>query len=156
MLQRIALWNAVQSCFAANHASLRRFKKDPAVEKAFGWILEMYAYTVASSQKPGGALPYDLHPELMLQPPWDAELEIRGELAYILHYTYGNDYDESGKMTYGKVGHWHFDKRDFSAGYPARNISQLPDNIHSPALRRLIASINEASAAASNWAYLGA
>ena len=131
-----------------------RFKKDPAVEKAFGWILEMYAYTVASSQKQGGPLPYDLHPELMLQPPWDWSLQIRGQDAYILHYTYGNDYDERGKMTYGKIGHWHFDKRDFSARYPPKNIPQLPSNIKSPVLRRLIDSINEASAACANWAFL--
>ena len=124
------------------------------MEKAFGWILEMYAYTVASSQKPGGNLPYDLHPEMMLQPPWDSSLNLRGELAYILHFTYGNDYDQAGQMTYGKVGHWHFDKRDYSGQYPPKNISQLPANIDSPALRRLIDSINEASAACDSWEFV--
>ncbi|KAK9797809.1 hypothetical protein WJX73_009693 [Symbiochloris irregularis] len=131
-----------------------RFKKDSAVEKAFGWILEMYAYAVASTQKPGGNLPYELHPEMMLQPPWDNRLSINGKDAYILHFTYGNDYSEQGQMTYGKVGSWHFDKRDYTALYPPKNIPDLPRNIDSPALRRLIASINEASAASNSWQYM--
>ena len=124
------------------------------MEKAFGWILEMYAYGVASTQKPGGNLPYELHPEMMLQPPWDNRLQIQGTDAYILHYTYGNDYSAEGKMTYGTVGAWHFDKRDYTSAYPPKNIPDLPKNIDSPTLRRLIASINEASAACSNWQFV--
>ena len=35
---------------------------------------------------------HDLRPKLMAQPPWDKGL---GEF-FILHFTYGNDYDENG------------------------------------------------------------
>ena len=69
-------------------------KQDPAAEKAFGWILEMYAFSIASSQKPGGALAFELHKDMMIQPPWDTTLQVQGSEAYILHFTYGNDYNE--------------------------------------------------------------
>lgn len=36
-----------------------------------------------------------------------------GEHIYIIHFTYGNDFDVEGKFTPGKVGAWHFDKRDY-------------------------------------------
>jgi hypothetical protein len=49
----------------------------------------------------------------MLQPPWDAELAIDGKPACIFHFTYGNDFDEAGKLTAGKIGYWHWDKRDY-------------------------------------------
>ena len=52
-------------------------KQDPAAEKAFGWILEMYAFSIASAIKPGEPIQYELHPELMIQPPWDQTLTVR-------------------------------------------------------------------------------
>ena len=52
-------------------------KQDPAAEKAFGWILEMYAFSIASAIKPGDPITYDLHPEFMIQPPWDQTLTVR-------------------------------------------------------------------------------
>ena len=72
-----------------------------------------YAWSIASTQIDGGPVEYSHHPEFMLQPPWDAELSIEGEPACIIHYTYGNDFDEAGKLTAGKIGHWHWDKRDY-------------------------------------------
>ena len=58
-------------------SSCRSMKKDPAAEKAFGWILEMYAFSIASATKPGEPIQYELHPELMIQPPWDQTLQVR-------------------------------------------------------------------------------
>ncbi len=56
----------------------------------------MYAFTVASAQLAGGPLKYELHQELMVQPPWDEPLTARnGKPAFILHYTYGQDCDEA-------------------------------------------------------------
>ncbi len=57
---------------------------------------------------------------ISLQPPWDDTLQSKtnGKDAFLLHYTYGNDFDLEGNFTPGKVGPWHFDKRDFTARTP--------------------------------------
>jgi hypothetical protein len=34
----------------------------------------------------------------------------------MIHFTYGDDFDEKGEFTPGKVGHWHWDKRDYTVG----------------------------------------
>jgi len=51
-------------------------KADPEAEKAFGWILDMYAFSIASAQSEGGPIQYELHRELMAQPPFDPWLTI--------------------------------------------------------------------------------
>ncbi|XWS52617.1 hypothetical protein CRYUN_Cryun11dG0086000 [Craigia yunnanensis] len=63
-----------------------RMKDDPATDKAFGWVLEMYAYAVASALH---GVRHILRKDFMLQPPWD--LEVRKK--FIIHYTYGCDYN---------------------------------------------------------------
>ena len=89
-----------------------KMKQDPETNSAFGWVLEMWAYSIASAQV---GVKYDLVPEFMLQPPWDKTEEVPGgKKGYILHYTYGQDFNEKGKFTPGKVGKWHWDKRDFT------------------------------------------
>lgn len=55
-----------------------------------------------------------MYPLLLLQSGLDA---------YILHYTYGIDFDEEGKFTPGKVGAFHFDKRDFTVSGQAALLS---------------------------------
>uniref|UniRef100_A0A0E0BHD6 Hydroxyproline O-arabinosyltransferase-like domain-containing protein n=1 Tax=Oryza glumipatula TaxID=40148 RepID=A0A0E0BHD6_9ORYZ len=56
------------------------------------------------------------------RPPWG--LENGG--AFIIHYTYGCDYDMKGKLIYGKVGECRFDKRSYDSK-PPRNLP-LPQN----------------------------
>ena len=68
---------------------------------------------------------HDLRPKLMAQPPWDKGL---GEF-FILHFTYGNDYDENGVFTPGKVGKWRFDKRSYMAGIPPKNLDPPPARV---------------------------
>ncbi|CAI9092646.1 OLC1v1027959C8 [Oldenlandia corymbosa var. corymbosa] len=97
-------------------------KKDPETDKAFGWVLEMYAYAVASAFHGVGNI---LHKEFMIQPPWDTEI---GK-AFIIHYTYGCDYDLEGKLTYGKIGEWRFDKRSYDSIWPPRNLSLPPPGV---------------------------
>eukprot|EP00798_Chlamydomonas_sp_ICE-L_P005860 gene5860-6151_t len=54
----------------------------------------------------------DLLPHLMAQPPYDTSYEERANKPfYIIHYTYGLDYNKSGTMLPDKIGEWHFDKR---------------------------------------------
>ena len=95
----------------------------------------------------------------------------------MLHFTYGSDYDErvraacalrprahqalvglmtcaQGILTYGQKQEagYRFDKRDYSYAYPPLNLPTPPENVKVPSLRRLIACINEASAATPGWA----
>jgi hypothetical protein len=51
-------------------------KADPTADKAFGWILDMYAFSIASAQTEGGPIQYEIHRELMAQPPFDPYLTI--------------------------------------------------------------------------------
>ena len=46
-------------------------------------------------------------------------------------YTYGNDYDETGKMMYGKgvSQYYHWDKRDYTYEYPPGNFPLLPNEV---------------------------
>lgn len=66
--------------------------------------------------------PVSLHLPLIAQPPWDSKLKD----FYMIHYTYGQDFDEKGKFTPGKVGYWHWDKRDFMSKAIPRNIPLPP------------------------------
>uniref|UniRef100_A0A0D3GDG8 Hydroxyproline O-arabinosyltransferase-like domain-containing protein n=1 Tax=Oryza barthii TaxID=65489 RepID=A0A0D3GDG8_9ORYZ len=118
-------------------------KKDPETDKAFGWVLEMYAYAVASALHGVGNI---LHKEFMIQPPWDLEI---GD-AFIIHYTYGCDYDMKGKLTYGKIGEWRFDKRSYDSKPPPRNLS-LPPNGVPQSVVTLVKMVNEATANIPNW-----
>jgi hydroxyproline O-arabinosyltransferase len=68
----------------------------------------------------------------------------------IIHYTYGQDFDERGLHTYGKVGPWHWDKRDFSARYPDLPIPRPAPGTPETAVR-LIESVEQAGLSAELW-----
>ncbi|XP_047075425.1 hydroxyproline O-arabinosyltransferase 1-like [Lolium rigidum] len=118
-------------------------KKDPEADKAFGWVLEMYAYAVASALHGVGNI---LHKDFMIQPPWDLEI---GD-SYIIHYTYGCDYDMKGELTYGIIGEWRFDKRSYENKPPPRNLP-LPPNGVPRSVVTLVKMVNEATANIPNW-----
>eukprot|EP01026_Neomeris_dumetosa_P054104 TRINITY_DN4851_c0_g1_i2.p1 TRINITY_DN4851_c0_g1~~TRINITY_DN4851_c0_g1_i2.p1 ORF type:complete len:370 (-),score=13.63 TRINITY_DN4851_c0_g1_i2:54-1163(-) len=113
------------------HDFALRLKKDDEAEKSFGWILEMYAFVLAASQYPDGPLEFQYHYEFQLQPPWDtnlqqvscypAQITCPRVPATMIHYTYGQDMDENGKFTPGKVGTYHWDKRDYSTRFPRQS-----------------------------------
>ncbi|KQK19320.1 hydroxyproline O-arabinosyltransferase 1 [Brachypodium distachyon] len=118
-------------------------KKDPEADKSFGWVLEMYAYAVASALHGVGNI---LHKDFMIQPPWDLDI---GD-SFIIHYTYGCDYDMKGKLTYGKIGEWRFDKRYYENKPPPRNLP-LPPNGVPQSMITLVKMVNEATANIPNW-----
>ena len=74
-----------------------------------------------------------------------------GVMAFILHYTYGQDLNENGDFSPGVVGFFHFDKRDYENQYPPRGLP-LPAKCQGPAIPTLIRYINEATAAIESWA----
>jgi hydroxyproline O-arabinosyltransferase len=69
--------------------------------------------------------------------------------ASIIHYTYGQDHDASGRTTYGRVGLWHWDKRDWTRHYPTLPIPRPPHGTGEATLRL----IEEVEAAGRSEAY---
>jgi hydroxyproline O-arabinosyltransferase len=121
--------------------------KYPAQE--WGWVMEMYAFTIALYNHNIG--PVGLHLELASQPPWDTQMESNGVPYYILHYTYGMDYTMTGEFTPGKFGAWRFDKRAYSGKPPPRNLPPPPLGMRNELVRFLINAINEVSVAIPDW-----
>ncbi|KAF5956128.1 hypothetical protein HYC85_008984 [Camellia sinensis] len=97
-------------------------KWDPIADKEFGWVFEMYAYAVASALHNVGNI---LYKDFMIQPPWDTEIGNK----FIIHFTYGCDYDMKGKLTYGKIGEWRFDKRSYTTAWPPKNLPLPPPGV---------------------------
>nr|AFK39176.1 unknown [Lotus japonicus] len=120
-----------------------KMKEDPETDKAFGWVLEMYAYAIASALH---GVRHILRKDFMLQPPWDLETHNK----YIIHYTYGCDYNLKGELTYGKIGEWRFDKRSHLRGPPPRNLPLPPPGVPESVVT-LVKMVNEATANIPNW-----
>lgn len=120
-----------------------KMKDDPETDKAFGWVLEMYGYAVASALH---GVQHILRKDFMIQPPWDLKV---GK-SFIIHYTYGCDYSLKGELTYGKIGEWRFDKRSHLRGPPPRNLSMPPPGVPESVVT-LVKAVNEASANIPGW-----
>ncbi|MQM07707.1 hypothetical protein Taro_040556 [Colocasia esculenta] len=120
-----------------------KMKDDPETDKAFGWVLEMYAYAVASALH---GVQHILRKDFMIQPPWDLKV---GK-TFIIHYTYGCDYNMKGELTYGKIGEWRFDKRSYLRGPPPRNLSLPPPGVPESVVT-LVNKVNEATANIPGW-----
>ncbi|KAI4302488.1 hypothetical protein MLD38_038225 [Melastoma candidum] len=120
-----------------------KMKEDPETDKTFGWVLEMYAYAIASALH---GVQHILRKDFMLQPPWDLKTDNK----FIIHYTYGCDYNMKGELTYGKIGEWRFDKRSHLSGPPPRNITMPPPGVPESVVT-LVKMVNEASANIPNW-----
>lgn len=120
-----------------------KMKEDPETDKQFGWVLEMYAYAIASALH---GVQHVLRKDFMLQPPWDVSTKDR----FILHYTYGCDYNMKGELTYGKIGEWRFDKRTYLRGPPPKNISLPPPGVPESVVT-LVKMVNSASSNIPNW-----
>ncbi|KAK1279207.1 hypothetical protein QJS04_geneDACA016568 [Acorus gramineus] len=118
-------------------------KDDPETDKAFGWVLEMYAYAVASALH---KVQHVLRKDFMIQPPWDLKV---GN-SFIIHYTYGCDYNMKGKLTYGEIGEWRFDKRSYLRGPIPRNLPMPPSGVPESVVT-LVKMVNEATANIPGW-----
>lgn len=105
---------------------------------------EMYAFAMACYLE--GFWRFDLEVDFMAQPPFDEE----GHPFDILHYTFGQDYDEAGKFTPGKIGFWHWDKRDYAGRPPPKRSEPPPDGTNGLTVR-LIEMVNEATGSIECW-----
>ncbi|WVY93927.1 hypothetical protein V8G54_033015 [Vigna mungo] len=120
-----------------------QMKDDQEADETFGWVLEMYAYAVASALH---GVRHVLHDNFMLQPPWDLDVGNK----FIIHYTYACDYNLKGELTYGKIGEWRFNKRAYLSGPPPKNLSLPPPGVPETVVQ-LVKMINEATANLPKW-----
>ncbi|KAK8516939.1 hypothetical protein V6N12_032139 [Hibiscus sabdariffa] len=116
-----------------------KMKNDPETDKAFGWVLEMYAYAVASALH---GVHHILWKDFMLQPPWDLET------SSVLNLN--SSFDIQGELTYGKIGEWRFDKRSYLQAPPPRNLPLPPPGVPESVVT-LVKKVNEATANIPNW-----
>ena len=126
------------------HDYTLRIFEDREMKKAWGWVLEMYGYTLAAHET---GVHHIMYKKFMCQPPWDTD-----DIGYaILHYTYGVDTDLEGtRILNGTLGEWRFDKRGYYHKSPERNLEPPPEGAP-PLIKTLIAMINEASANTPTW-----
>jgi hypothetical protein len=126
-----------------------RLKLDPMADKRFGWVLEMWGYSIATAslgiqhkvldrfQVEGGA--------------GISASRARAAGTYIFHYTYGIEYTLSGRpQGVNQIGEWSLDKRHYGAAYPPRKL-QLPPAGASDGATWLCDAFNEASGNISTW-----
>ncbi|KAF8396251.1 hypothetical protein HHK36_017866 [Tetracentron sinense] len=108
-----------------------RLKDDLEADKTFGWVLEMYAYAIASALH---GVKHILLKDFMIQ-------DLNVGKKFIIHYTYGCDYSLMGELTYGKTGEWSFDKRSYLDGPPPRNLSLPPPGVPESVVAIVIESV---------------
>uniref|UniRef100_A0A7R9V6U3 Hydroxyproline O-arabinosyltransferase-like domain-containing protein n=1 Tax=Chlamydomonas euryale TaxID=1486919 RepID=A0A7R9V6U3_9CHLO len=130
--------------------SIEVYQDGPA-KKLWGWCQEMFAF--AMSMYAAGLSDVDLYAHMVAQPPFDSDLELKpGRPFYILHYTYGLDFDTStGEALLSKVGDWHFDKRAYDPTPIPRGMVEPPDTVDFHLARVMVRAFNEATAAIPCW-----
>lgn len=127
-------------------------KNDTEADREFGWVQEMYAYSIAAATSLDQPVRHQLHVEMQLQPPWDTKLTAEnGKPAFMIHFTYGDDFNQKGEFTPGKVGFWHWDKRDYTYRYPPKNFPMPPEGCTNVCVQELIRRVNEAADNLPRW-----
>ncbi|KAG2489813.1 hypothetical protein HYH03_011762 [Edaphochlamys debaryana] len=133
------------------NTTLEIFEDDEA-HKAWNWVLEMYAYTLAT-YRTGQHKNMVVVPNMLAHPPFDKEeVDYQGRPLYLLHLTYPCRYDKDGNMTEKEDQVvWEFDKRKYSQKPPPRNLPMPPPIVKNNLVRLIVSMINEATENIPCW-----
>ena len=120
-------------------------KRDDTADRVFGWVLEMWGYTIAAAQQ---GIKHYVWKEFQQEPSalWHANLDGN---PYIYHYTFGLEYTADG-IPVTTVGEWSLDKRHFMGSYPSPTMLP-PPKCASKAAKTLHALFVEAATNLSGW-----
>ena len=145
-----------------------QLKRDPLADKTFGWVLEMWGYTLAAARLRVRHLVWDA---FQVEPSslWHSDLD--GD-PHIFHYTYGLEYvgevhlvlRRGSLLTAGTLAHrytadglpvtgvgdWSLDKRHFMGSFPPKQLAP-PPGCAGKAAHVLARMFNEASEHTLGW-----
>jgi len=120
-------------------------KNNPESDKTFGWVQEMYAWSLASFLE--GVHDYVLVNNMISHPPFDSKLAD----VPIIHLTYGMTIAKNGKFVRDEHAPWIFNKRDYGSAPPPRNLTPPPKGTTNKVVVKVIELINEATANIPGW-----
>ena len=121
-------------------------KLDPEADMRFGWVLEMWGYSIAAASL---GIEHEVLRNFQIE--GGAGISARGRDAYIFHYTYGLEYTLQGwPQGPNQIGEWSLDKRHYGAAYPPRALQPPPERA-SDGTRWLLDAWNEASQNIPTW-----
>ena len=98
-------------------------KADGAADRAFGWVLEMWGYSIACARV---GVKHYVWQQLQIEPSSTWHQNVSAENPYIYHYTFGVEYSIDGIPMVGAVGEWSLDKRHYFGAPPPRKLDEPP------------------------------
>ena len=99
-------------------------KHDPQADRAFGWVLEMWGYSIACARV---GVKHYVWQQFQIEPSSTWHQNVTAEDPYIYHYTFGVEYSSDGIPVVGSVGEWSLDKRHYFGAAPPRNLDAPPE-----------------------------
>jgi hypothetical protein len=122
-----------------------KLKRDAEAERIFGWVTEMWGYTIAANNL---GIKHLVWQNIQLEPSslWHANLD--GD-PYIYHYTFGLEFTSDG-LPVSTIGEWSLDKRHYMNAYPPRQL-EPPPRCAGKAAATLWRLFNEATGNISDW-----
>lgn len=109
-------------------------KRDPEANKAFGWVLEMWGWSLATARL---GIRHLVLKELQAEPANQGIHDL--SRFYIYHYTFDL-----------KVGGWGWSKRGYTWQYPPKGLPEPPGSA-APSTKTFIDVMNAAIAALPDW-----
>ncbi len=100
-----------------------KLKHDGAADRTFGWVLEMWGYSLACARV---GVKHFVWQQLQIEPSSTWHQNVSAEDPHIYHYTFGVEYSSDGIPTVGAVGDWSLDKRHYFGAAPPLNLDPPP------------------------------
>mmetsp|Transcript_31686 Transcript_31686/g.72850 ORF Transcript_31686/g.72850 Transcript_31686/m.72850 type:complete len:444 (+) Transcript_31686:429-1760(+) len=99
-------------------------KRDPVANAAYGWVLEMWGYTLAAARM---KIRHSLWSNIQVEPSamWHCDEAFTKDDFFTFHFTYGLEYSLKGHPS-SKVGEWSLNKRNYMNHFPPKDLVPPP------------------------------
>ena len=101
-----------------------QMKADREADGAFGWMLEMWGYSVAALRV---GVKHFAWQQIQIEPSAAWHQDVNSQDPYIYHYTFGVEYNLDGTPVVGGKGAWSLDKRNYYGQAPPKQLSPPPE-----------------------------